>query len=78
MKSLKLDLDSSAFEQIFTIFSQLEFFWNIKKNSKRSYFFNKGCVLQFCLDRIGIELEVHTLKDKLRVEQQMTEMHNLL
>ena len=77
MRSLKLELSADEFEEVLNMFTFLEFKWSVS-NKTRRYFFNKGCVLQFCLDRLEVDLTVHTLKDTDRVKSQMEAMAELL
>ena len=77
MRSLKLPLSPAEFEELLTMFTRLEFNWSLSETD-RSYFFNKGCVMQFLLDTMGISLSVHTLKDAERVKYQMKAMRTLL
>jgi len=65
------------FENILMVYGKVEFSWQPQK-SARTYFFNKNCVLSFILEHLGIEIKVPTLKDKERVEQQVTTMKALV
>ena len=77
LRELQLPLELGEMEDILTLFAAIEFLWACSK-AKRSYFFNKGCVLQFILDTLEIPLDVHTLKDPNRVKAQMISMKELL
>ena len=78
MRSLRLELSVDECEEILNLFTLLELKWSVSEKSRR-YFFNKGCVLQFCLDFLGMKhLSVHTLKDADRVKNQMRAMAELL
>ena len=77
LREMRLPLDNEDIEDILRLFSVIEFTWGCSKKA-RSYFFNKGCVLQFILDTLEIPFEVHTLKDPNRVDAQMQSMRKLL
>ena len=59
------------------LYGRIEFAWEPHR-SERTYFFNKNCVLSFILEYLGIPFEVATLKDKERVEKQVTTMKSLV
>ena len=65
-------------DRILDLYAILEFSWaNDKKD--RCYFFNKNCVLFFCVKVLEIDTaEITTLKDKARVDTQVKEMCELL
>ena len=65
---------------ILDLYAKLEFGW-INNKKKRCYFFNKNCILFFCVTVLGITSPTHTiktLKDEERVDAQLLEMCNLL
>jgi hypothetical protein len=59
-------------------FGLLEFHWGIHGSKSRKYFFNKACVLYYIVSKLGLELEVRTLKDQERVNIQLAEMEQLV
>ena len=66
-------------DDIMTYFSKLEFFWCMKLPKKRKYFFNRFVTLVFILNHLSVETEgMRTLKDKERVEEQLSSMSEIL
>ena len=66
-------------EDIMTLFGKLEFYWSLKPNRTRKYFFNRFVTLVFILKFLNICTEgMRTLKDKERVELQMGNMAQIL
>ena len=66
-------------EDIMTCFGKLEFFWSVKRPKKRKYFFNRFVTLVFILNFLGVDTEgMRTLKDKERVQEQLTSMSKIL
>ena len=66
------------FDMVMDLFGLVEFHWGIRGSKSRKYFFNKACVLHFITTKLGLELEVRTLKDAERVSTQLKEMTDLL
>ncbi len=75
---LKSPLVFEFLDEILTVFGILEFHFNMGKKFERKYFFNRFVTLAFILQHLGIPLKTKTLKDELRVQQQMREMGILL
>ena len=66
------------YNSIMDVFGLLEFHWGIHGSKSRKYFFNKACVLYYIVSKLGLELEVRTLKDQERVNIQLAEMEQLV
>ena len=66
------------YNDILDIFSLIEFQWGMMTHEKRKYFYNKYVVLFFIAQRLNIEVELRTLKDIERVEEQVKELGKLL
>ena len=67
-------------DSIMDLYAIIEFSWLMDKKA-RCYFFNKNCILYFCVHILNLERkddEITTLKDKERVDCQIREMCNLL
>ena len=77
LKELDEPLIFAHFEEILLMYARIEFGF-YPARGERTYFFNKNCVLAFILDYLGIGIEVPTLKDKGRVEKQISKMNVLL
>ena len=81
-KNFILDLKKKEiylnFDPIMDAFGLLEFHWGIHGSKSRKYFFNKACVLFHIVTRLGLGLEVRTLKDQERVRTQLAEMERLV
>ena len=67
-----------AIEEIMLTFSRIEFFWNLKKQRERKYFFNRSVTLFFILNKLGIPTVIRTLKDPERVAHQCESMTEIL
>ncbi len=66
-------------ENIMLLFGRLEFFWSLKLNKSRKYFFNRFVTLVFILEYLSIGTEgMRTLKDKERVQLQKESMAEIL
>ena len=63
---------------ILDIFSMIEFQWAMRNQTKRKYFYNKYVVLYFIVRKLQLEIDVRTLKDKERVDNQVHELSVLL
>ena len=63
---------------ILMVFGYLEFFFNMGHKFQRIYFFNRFVTLTLILEVLEIPLKTKTLKDQVRVEQQLSEMRQIL
>ena len=77
VRSLKRNVLFLNEDKILTIFGTLEFFFNLGHKFNRKYFFNRHVTLIFILSLLDIQLDTKTLKDPLRVEQQLSEMKQI-
>ena len=62
---------------IVDVCSLIEFGWQAGEK-KRTYFFNKNCLLFFVLKELGLSVQVKTLKDEERVKLQLQRMQEVM
>jgi hypothetical protein len=78
VRSLKQDILFLHENDILTVFGKLEFCFNMGHKFERKYFFNRFVTLAFINSVLGIPLKTKTLKDPVRVQQQLSEMQSIL
>ena len=75
---MKSDVIGEWTEEILSVYSAIEFKFNMNPNKERKYFYSQKVVLFFIIARLGIDLSVPVLKNPDRTKTQLKSMTELL